>query len=289
MRYEGAIFRPPSEADSLLIQATVGCPHNKCRFCGMYKNKKFKIKPLNTILEDLDQAAHSYGLNPRRLFLPDGNTIIMKTPSLLKILERAHDLFPRLERVTVYGSARFLALKSVDELVALRKAGLHRIHMGLESGDDVTLEAMCKGADSTQSVEAGQKVKAAGMELSLYYLVGIGGRDRRKEHARASAAAINAMTPDFIRLRTYYPVPQAPLFQDIQSGRFQLPSPLEAIEELETLVSGLDTRSALVSDHISNYLNLSGQLPEDKPELLAELREAAQKDDALYRRHLVQL
>ena len=279
LRYVGTVYRPPSEAGSLLVQATIGCPHNKCRFCGMYKNKRFKIRPVAETLQDLDEARKQYGSGARTLFFPDGNSIIIKTAGLLKILERARENFPHLERITMYGSARFLALKSVEELRSLKEAGLGRIHMGLESGDDETLDFMCKGATAEESILAGRKVKDAGLELSLYYLVGIGGRGRLEEHALGSAAAVNRIGPDFIRLRTYYAVPEAPLFKDIQEGRFELPSPLEALRELELFISNLDTRSMLLSDHVSNYLNLSGRLPEDQPELLTELREAINRGE----------
>lgn len=289
MRYEGVVYRPPSEAGSLLIQATVGCPHNRCRFCGMYKNKRFKIRTLREIFADLAQARDLCGPSVRTLFLPDGNTIIMKTSSLVKVLERSYEHFPNLKRVTVYGSARFLALKDLEELKALRQAGLRRVHMGLESGDDPTLRAMAKGASAAESVAAGQKVKAAGLELSAYYLVGLGGRDRLREHALASAAALTAMGPDFIRLRTYYPVPEAPLYEDIQAGRFVLPSPHEALRELELLVSALEGPSMLVSDHVSNYLNLTGEIPGDKPELLAEIQAALGREESGLVRHLTHL
>lgn len=286
MRYEGTVYRPPSEAGSLLIQSTIGCPHNKCRFCGMYKNRRFRIRLLEDILEDLDRAGEVCGRSVRTLFLPDGNTIIMKTPSIIRILRRAYENFPGLERVTMYGSAKYLIRKSPDDLAELCREGLSRIHMGLESGDDETLARMCKGADQAESVSAGRRVREAGLELSAYYLVGIGGRDRWREHATASAEALNAMNPDFIRLRTYYPVKAAPLYLDIMEGRFTLPSPHEALRELELLVTGLEAPAMLLSDHVSNYVNLSGRIPEDKPEMLSELREALGRGEAAYAREL---
>ena len=289
MRYVGTVFRPPSEAGSLLIQATIGCPHNECRFCGMYKNKRFKIRPLAETLADLDQARQVYGARVRSLFLPDGNTIVMKTRSLVKILEHARSLFPRLERITVYGSARYLNLKSLEELEMLRRAGLSRIHMGLESGDDATLAYMKKGASGAESAAAGRKVREAGLELSAYYLVGIGGRARLQEHALASAAALNEMNPDFIRLRTYYPVPAAPLFEDIERGDFELPGPREALAELKLLIERLECGSMLVSDHVSNYLNLTGRLPDDRKEMLSEIETALSREESRFFRRPVAL
>ncbi len=273
MRYEGTVFRPPSEAGSLLIQATIGCPHNKCRFCGMYKEKRFKIRLLRDIHEDLDRAREYYGPYIRTLFLPDGNTIAMKASSLVSILEKARENFPHLERITVYGSARYLLLKKPEELKKLKKAGLSRVHMGLESGDDKTLELMEKGATGAESVLAGKKVTEAGIELSVYYLLGLGGRERLAEHAGHSAEAINAMGPDFIRIRTLRASRGIPLYKDVLEGRFQVPSPQEALEELKILVSGLEGPSMLLSDHISNCLNLTGELPGDKEELLNEIEE----------------
>lgn len=286
MRYEGAVFRPPSEAGSLLIQATIGCPHNKCRFCGMYKEKRFKIRLLRDIHEDLDRAREYYGPYIQTLFLPDGNTIAMKASSLVSILEKARENFPHLERITVYGSARYLLLKKPEELKKLKKAGLSRLHMGLESGDDKTLELMEKGATGAESVLAGKKVTEAGIELSVYYLLGLGGRERLAEHAGHSAEAINAMGPDFIRIRTLRASRGTPLYEDVLEGRFQVPSPQEALEELKILVSGLEGSSMLLSDHISNCLNLTGELPGDKEELLNEIEETRIRRGSRFTRSL---
>ena len=275
MRYEGIVYRPPSEAGSLLIQATIGCPHNRCRFCGMYKATRFRVRLLRDILDDLDMALEVWGPEVRTLFLPDGNSIVMKTASLTRVLTHAGECFPGLERITVYGSARFIKLKSRGELEDLRRAGLTRIHMGLESGDDATLARMEKGATAAESIEAGRKAKEAGIELSVYYLLGLGGRDRLEDHARASAEAINAMAPDFVRVRTLSPTPGTPLHDDVLEGRFETPTPDEAMRELGLLVAGLSGSTMLVSDHVSNYLNLTGRLPEDKTELLAEVEAAA--------------
>lgn len=286
MRYEGTIYRPPSEAGSLLIQATIGCPHNRCRFCGMYKATRFRVRLLKDVLDDLDMAREVWGPEVRTLFLPDGNSIVMKTASLVQVLARARECFPALERITVYGAARFIKLKDEGELEALREAGLTRIHMGLESGDDATLARMEKGATAAESVVAGRKARAAGLELSVYYLLGLGGRDRLEEHARASAEAINAMAPDFVRIRTLSPSPGTPLYEDVLADRFETPAPDEAMRELGLLVAGLSGPTMLLSDHISNYVNLTGRLPEDKPELLAEIEAAGNLSPARISRGL---
>jgi radical SAM superfamily enzyme YgiQ (UPF0313 family) len=243
----------------------------------MYKDKRFKIRPLADIFQDIDEAGRRLGGRVKTLFLPDGNTILIKTASLVQILARARQQLPNLERITMYGSARFINRKGPEEWRSLAEAGLSRVHMGLESGDDVTLARMNKGATAEEMIAAGRAVRRAGIELSVYYLVGLGGTERWAEHARASAEAINAMAPDFIRLRTLVPVPNAPLFQDVENKRFQPADPKVILDELQVLVDNLGVNANLVSDHVSNYLNLSGRLPEDRPELLAEINAAIQR------------
>lgn len=275
MRYEGTVYRPPSEANSLLIQATIGCPHNKCTFCDMYKGTRFRLRPLNEIKADLWMARDHYGPWVKSLFLPDGNTIIMKTDDLVQIFEFARTLFPRLERITVYGAARFVDKKSLEDLKRLREAGLNRIHMGMETGDDITLERVRKGTTSEQIIRAGTKVREAGIQLSEYYLVGIGGLERTVEHARESARVLSAISPEFIRLRTFVPLPSTPIYEDFLEGRFQLLSPHQALEEIRILLHHTNADGSwVVSDHISNYWNITGQLPHDKEAMLAEIDRA---------------
>jgi radical SAM superfamily enzyme YgiQ (UPF0313 family) len=282
MRYEGAIFRPPSEAGSLLIQATIGCPHNRCTFCGMYKKKKFRIRPVAEIKEDHWMARDTYGNGIRTIFFPDGNSIVLKTAELIEIFEFAQQLFPHLERITIYGSARFLLRKSLDDLKALRQAGLGRIHSGMESGDDEVLRRIQKGATADQIIEAGCRVKEAGIELSEYLLIGIGGRELSQQHALGSARVLNAIDPDFIRVRTYTPVPKTPLGQEYLAGSFQLPSPHEAIKELRLILENLKTTGLFLSDHISNYANINGKLPEDKEKMLQILDYALTIDESKF-------
>lgn len=289
MRYEGTVYRPPSEAGSLLIQATLGCPHNKCTFCGMYKGKNFRIRPVDEVKEDLKMALDYFGPNVKTLFFPDGNTICLKTKDLVEILQYSRQLFPNLERITVYGSAKFILRKTPEELQTLREAGLTRIHSGMESGDDITLERICKGADARTIIEAGLKAKEAGLEISEYILVGIGGRARWQEHALESARVLSAIDPHFIRLRTYYPVRRTPLYDQLVRGEFELPSPHEALREVRLLVENLRGTGLLLSDHISNYCNINGKLPEDKNAMLAELDKALLLDESLLERNLTNL
>lgn len=271
MRYEGLVYRPPSEANSLLIQATIGCPHNRCTFCAMYKDKVFRIRSVVEIKQDLAAAKSCYGDNVETIFFPDGNSIIMRTEQLIEIFEYAHSLFSRLKRITLYGSARFINLKSAEDLERLKAAGLSRIHCGMESGDDVTLAAIEKGNTAAEMVAAGQKVKAAGIELSEYIMIGIGGRERSAQHAALSASALNAINPDFIRLRTFIPLPGSPLYLAFQTGKRPLLSPHEALMETRLLIQALNASSQLYSDHYSNYAYINGKLPDAVPEMVATI------------------
>lgn len=282
MRYEGTVYRPPSEANSLLIQATIGCPHNKCTFCGMYKGTKFRLRKVAEIKEDLQMARDHYGDWIKTVFFPDGNTIIMKTNDLLEIFNFTRQMFPRLERITVYGSARFIVLKTLDELKQLKEAGLARIHSGMESGDDIVLQHIQKGTTAEQLIQAGRLVKDAGIELSEYVLLGIGGRRRTVEHAVNSAVVLNAIDPDFIRLRTYTPHKKTPLYQELKSGEFQLPSPHEIIREIRLFIENLHVTSRLYSDHISNYVDVNGRLPADQAKMLALLDYALTVDESQF-------
>lgn len=271
MKYEEPVYRPPSEAGSLLIQATVGCPHNRCTFCNMYKMKKFKIRPLPELIEELEEARTSYGDQVRTIFFPDGNTIAMKTDDLVTLLEAAKANFPHLERITVYGSSKFINRKTSEEWLRLAAAGLNRVHSGLESGDDTVLEHIKKGATAEEAVLAGRKVKAAGLDLSEYVLVGIGGLKYWQQHAVHTARVLNDVNPDFIRLRTYTPIPGTPLYDEYIRGEFLLPGPLEALREVRLLVENLTCDSLVLSDHISNYWDVQGRPSKDKAAMLAGL------------------
>ncbi|MDD4803073.1 MAG: radical SAM protein [Syntrophomonas sp.] len=284
MRYEGTVFRPPSEAHSLLIQATIGCPHNKCTFCSMYKKTRFKVRPVQEIKEDLLAARNYYGKFIESLFFPDGNTIIMKTEQLIEIFTYAHELFPELKRITVYGSARFVNKKSLEELIKIREAGLSRIHMGMESGDDITLQKIQKGTTSEEIISAGVKLKEAGIETSEYYLVGIGGKARWREHAENSARVLSTISPDFIRIRTFAPERNTPIIEEFRSGNFQYLTPHEALREIRVLIENLNCdNSMVVSDHITNYWDIHGNIPTDRDKMLAEIDKALAIDESSFR------
>lgn len=284
MRYEGTVYRPPSEANSLLIQASIGCPHNKCTFCSMYKGTKFRLRTVEEIKEDLLAAHNYYGEYINSLFFPDGNTIIMKTDQLVEILEYAQSLFPHLQRITVYGSARFVNRKSQEEIGRLKAAGLTRVHTGMESGDDIVLERINKGTNGEEIIAAGKKLKAAGIDTSEYYLVGIGGIDRSREHALASARVLSSFSPDFIRLRTFVPIPGTPLYDDFQNGIFKLLSPHQALEEIKLLIENLDCQNSMVlSDHVSNYWDVNGLIPRDRGKMLMALEQGLSMEESFFR------
>ena len=284
MRYEGPIYRPPSEADSLLIQATVGCPHNRCTFCMVYKNGPgYKVRDVKDITADILEARNRYGDRVRTLFFPAGNTIAMKTDDLCKILAFAKRTFPALQRITVYGSSQYIHKKGLKGLRRLADAGLSRIHAGLESGDDVILKRIKKGTTGKEQIEAGRWTMDAGIELSLYVILGIGGKERTVSHATKTAGVLNEIGPNFIRLRTFVPKINTPLLADVQSGSFQMLGPHEVLKETAMLIKGIHTSSYLTSDHYTNYINLEGKLPEEKKRLLGKIDAALKQDEDSFR------
>ena len=284
MRYEGPIYRPPSEADSLLIQATVGCPHNKCTFCMIYKKgPPFRIRPVKEICEDIKNARDIYGEYVKTLFFPAGNTIIMPTEDLAAICLYAGEQLSHLKRITVYGSSKYIAQKGIEELKVLRKAGLGRIHVGLESGDDEVLKRVKKGTTAAEQIKAGRMVRDAGIELSEYVILGLGGTDLTLSHAEATAHVLNSIRPDFIRLRTLVPKINTFLLHQVKKGRFQILSPFQILKETKILIEKIQCRTILISDHYTNYINLEGRLPYDRPRLLKQIDEALAWDASRFR------
>ena len=274
MRYEGTVYRPPSEAGSLIIQATVGCPHNRCAFCAMYSDKKFKKRSVEEVVEDLDMALDAYGAGVRTIFLADGNTAALPTDTLVTVGTAARERFPHLERITMYGSARFLDKKDRDEWQAISDAGITRVHSGLESGDAVTLEQIHKGVDPESAARAFNHVMDAGIELSVYLMVGVAGFERWREHAEGSAAVLNQASPDFVRLRTFVPALGTEWCERWQRGELTLLNAHQALEETRLLVSMLEGPTVLLSDHITNFLDVRGRIPEDKPAMIEGIDEA---------------
>jgi len=274
MRYEGTVYRPPSEAGSLIIQATIGCPHNRCAFCAMYADKAFKRRPVDEVVEDMDMALEAYGRGVRTVFLADGNTAALPTEVLVTIGEAAQERFPKLERITMYGSAKFLVAKSREEWQRIGAAGITRIHSGLESGDDVTLEQIHKGVDPKAAARSFNHVMDAGIELSVYLMVGVAGVERWREHAEGSAAVLNLASPDYVRLRTFVPALGTEWCDRWRRGDLTLLDAHQALAETRLLVDRLDGPTVLMSDHISNFLDVHGRLPEDRQIMLETIDEA---------------
>jgi radical SAM superfamily enzyme YgiQ (UPF0313 family) len=277
VRYEGTVYRPPSEAGSLIIQATIGCPHNRCAFCAMYADTKFRARPVEDVIEDLDLAVAAYGDRVRTVFLADGNTAVLPAEALIRIADAAAARFPRLERITMYGSAKFLGRKSLVDWRRIGAAGITRIHSGLESGDRVTLKQIRKGVEPDSAVRSFGHVMSAGIELSVYLMVGVAGIERSREHAEGSAAVLNRAAPDFVRLRTFVPALGTAWCDRWRAGDLTLLDAHQALQETRLLVELLDGPTVLLSDHISNFLDLHGRIPEDKRLMLDVLDEALQR------------
>jgi radical SAM superfamily enzyme YgiQ (UPF0313 family) len=240
----------------------------------MYQTKKFRVRPLAELQADVDTARQALGPDVGRIFLADGDAMCLSPRRLFEILDAVNAAFPRLQRVSAYANARDVLGKSDTELAELRQRKLKLLYLGLESGDDVTLASIDKGATADQIVTAVQRARRAGMATSVMVLIGLAGRQRSLEHARLSAAAINRMAPEFTALLTYTPVPMSPLFERISAGEFALPGPRESIAEIREFVDRLDCRTYFTCNHASNYLPLTGRLPTSKPRLL-QLLDAA--------------
>ena len=286
--YDYPPYRPPSEAESLLVRITRGCPWNQCTFCSMYKNIRFEKRPLEEIFQDIETAQRIYGSQPRTVFIGDSNNLVLDSRLLAKILRELYRNFPSVERVTSYARARTLCKKSIDDLRLIREAGLTRLHIGLETGDPQLLKEIRKGATSEQMVNGAVRAKEAGFEVSLYVLAGIGGEKNWRAHAEGTAAVLNRINPHFIRIRTFVPRPLSPLWETVQADEFELAAPDTILKEQRRLIELLEVASAYLSDHVSNYLPLNGTLPEDKPRLL-EIVDAALEEfekDPGYRRSL---
>jgi radical SAM superfamily enzyme YgiQ (UPF0313 family) len=277
VRYEGTVYRPPSEAGSLIIQATIGCPHNRCAFCAMYSDKQFRRRPTREVIEDLDMAVEAYGKGVRTIFLADGNTAALPAADLIEIGEEARQRFPHLERITMYGSAKFLTRKSREEWQQIADAGITRVHSGLESGDPVTLNQIHKGVDPEAAARAFRHVMAAGIELSVYLMVGVAGFERWREHAEGSAAVLNLTSPDFVRLRTFVPVLGTEWCERWQRGDLTLLDAHQALHETRLLVERLRGPTMLLSDHISNFLDVHGRIPDDRALMLETIDEALER------------
>ena len=274
MRYFGSVYRPPSEARSLIVQVTYGCSHNTCAFCSMYKEKQFRLRPMEELLEDFRMARQAYSV-VRRIFLADGDALIRPAADLERILESIAELFPECERVTCYASPSSIHKRTPEELVRLRERNLTMVYMGLESGCDQVLKKMRKGHTAADIVAAGQKINAAGIELSVTAISGLGGVELWREHAMDTAAALSAMKPAYIGLLTLMVEPGTPLYDWVRKGEFTLLDSRQVLEETALLIAQLDCEGAVFRmNHASNYLTLKGTLNEDKQALLQRIHSA---------------
>lgn len=274
MRYEGVVYRPPSEAYSLIVQLTVGCAHNGCTFCTMYKDKTFRIRPVKEILEDFAEAAARYGDRVRRIFLADGDALVMKTEELLEILSFARENFPSLGRISSYGTPGDILRKTKEELTRLRKAGLELIYMGAESGCQQVLRSVNKGASRDEIIAAGKKLKACGMEASVTLISGLGGRKLLKEHAVDSASLISEINPRYVGFLTLMLDEDAPIMEQIKRKELELLEPQEVLEEMRLFLQHVHSEGTIFrSNHASNYIALKGTLDGDIPRMLAQLEE----------------
>ena len=284
MQYEGMVYRPPSEAYSLILQVTIGCSHNKCRFCSMYKDKKFHIRQLEDILADLREC-RAYYSRVRRIFLADGDALCLSNAKLLAILNAIRDLFPECERVGIYGRATDILRKTPEELKALKEAGIGIVYVGAESGDPEVLARMCKNATREQLIEGVRRAEDAGIAASVTFISGLGGRERWKEHAIASATMISEMRPSYASWLTLMLDPSAPVTKDIAEGKFELLKPLEVLDEMEVMLEHVELPEGVTcvfrSNHASNYLSLKGDLPADRDNMLAVVRQAKENSDML--------
>lgn len=295
--YDFPPYRPPSEAESLLLRVTRGCPWNRCAFCSMYKTVKFEMREVEEVQGDIEMARELYGDQVRTVFIGDSNSLVLKADPFVRILNSLYASFPHIERVTSYARAKTLFKKPMEELIRIRRAGLTRLHVGLETGDKDLLQKIQKGATPEEMIEAGRKAKQAGFELSLYVLLGIGGEEKWNEHAKGSADVLNQIDPDFIRVRTFIPQPGSVLYDEMAKGRFHPPASETILNETRLLLEGLRVTSQFLSDHVSNLLPLHGKLPEEKERMLRLIDDTLDsltknerlKEELEFRRHLSNL
>ena len=268
MHYEGYCIRPPSEAGSILLQVTVGCSHNRCAFCGTYRNKRFRIKEERIILSDILYAAR-HMRQTDRLFLMDGDALIIPQPRLVWILERIREHLPWVKRIGAYANAKSIRRKSVEDLRRLRENGLGILYYGVETGDDEIRTAIQKGSTAATCIEMGRRVKEAGILLSATVLLGIGGRGQSLRHARATGRLLSAMDPDYVGALTVMLIPGTPLYRDDESGAFELPDEAGLLRELREMIAHTDLSGGyFFSNHASNYLPVKAKLPGGKQKAL---------------------
>ncbi|MBK5241814.1 radical SAM protein [Clostridium sp.] len=274
MRYEGTVYRPPSEAYSLIVQVTIGCSHNGCSFCGMYKDKKFRVRDLKEIMEDLEEVKASSGII-KKVFLADGDALVLGNEKLKAILLKIKELFPQCARVGIYGTPKDILRKSLDELIELKNLGIGIVYLGVESGSNDILKGINKGVTAKEMIMAGCKIKESGIKLSVTLISGIGGTLKSREHAIESAKLISAINPDYVGLLTLMIESGTPMYDDVQKGDFNLLNPEQIMSETREFLQNVEVTNCIFrSNHASNYTALAGTLPEDKSKLLGDIDRA---------------
>lgn len=283
IHYEGTIWRPPSEAGSLIVQATIGCAHNQCTFCTMYKDKKFRIRSVEEIKQDIAYAGKTYGRQIRKLFLADGDALSMPTQDLLSVIAYAKEQMPWLISISSYGTALDVIHKGENELKELKEAGLSMVYMGAESGDETILKEIRKGITKQQLIEAGKLLKQAEILNSLTLISGLGGRKFLKEHAINSAHLISEIKPEYLGFLTLMIEEEADLYKKIRAGEMELLQPEDVMEEMRLFLEHVDSEGTVFrSNHASNYVMLKGTLNKDRDLMLAQVKKA--EEDCLFRR-----
>lgn len=275
IKYVGDVYRPPSEAYSLIVQATIGCTHNKCSFCKMFKEKRFQTRPTEDIIADFAWARKRYRSVPR-IFLADANALCLKTDKLMPILTYIEETFPECERVTIYGRASDILRKTEDELRMLREHGLTMVYIGAESGSDKVLEMCRKGETRQQLIDAVKRIEKVGIKASVTFISGLAGKDGWEDHAIQTGTMITEMNASYVSLLTLLVDPQAPMYEDIQSGRLKLLTPQEVLAETHLMLENANPEKTCIfrSNHASNYLSLKGDLPQDRDRFLAQIENA---------------
>ena len=281
MHYEGFIIRPPSEAESILLQVTLGCSHNKCTFCGAYKEKRFTIKDDAIIEADIDYASRNFPFL-RRVFLIDGDALIVPQQRLVRILTRIREKMPWIQRIGIYANAKGILRKTKEELAQLRALGLGIVYFGLESGDAQVLQDVRKGHSPERMIEAGRNIRAAGIKLSVMVILGLAGRERSLEHARVTGEALSAIDPNYVGVLTLMIYPGTPLADQVRDGRFDLLTPHQMLEELREMLFHTNmTRGLFFTNHASNYLPLKVRMPADREKAIRSLDSALMGQTAL--------
>ncbi|MCF6246524.1 MAG: radical SAM protein [Desulfobacula sp.] len=274
MHYEGMIIRPPSEANSILLQVTLGCSHNKCTFCGTFRKKRFDIKKDDVIFEDIE-FARTHCKRQNRLFICDGDALVIPQKRLVKILKQIQERLPWVDRIGLYANTKSIGLKTDEQLKELFNSGVKIVYLGMESGDDQVLKEIRKGADSAKMIKMGKRVKQAGIQLSITVLIGLAGKERSKIHARETGRVLSAIDPDYVGALSLMLIPGTELATAYENGEFELINPEEMLEELGLMIASTHLSNGLFhANHASNYLPIRAKLPEEKEKTLNLISQA---------------